>query len=123
MALVRHDFDLVAGQRFPVTGDGGTIALRDSTGALIDLTGYTARLKAREYPGATTALVTLIDGFGIALGGVLGTVNISFTAVQTSAMGDGVFPYDMLLIPGTGETDAFVFLAGFLRVEPMMARA
>ncbi len=120
--LVPHDFRLVAGQKFPVTGDAGSFAIADGNGVPMNLTGYSATLKAREYPDALTALITLTSGSGITLGGTAGTVLITFTAVQTAAIGPGVFPYDLLLIPPSAG-DAFVLLGGFLRVDQLISRA
>jgi hypothetical protein len=122
VAIAPHNFRLVAGQRFPVSDDAGTFTYEDANG-LVDLTGYTAKLKAREYPDATTSIVSLTNGAGITLGGVLGTIVVAFTAVQTAAMGEGVFPYDLVLIPPTGVADQFVFIAGFLNIDQMMSRA
>lgn len=122
MAIVRRDFILTSGQKFPVAGDAGSFTW-ESGGAVVDLTGYTALLKVRGYPDATTSLLSLTDGSGITLGGTAGTIDIAFTAVQTEALGPGFFPYDLVLTPSTGAADAVVFLSGYLRIEQLMSRS
>jgi hypothetical protein len=61
--------------------------LRDSAGALINLTGYTARLQVRENYAAAAALLDLTtENGGIALGGAGGTVSLLITAAQLAAI-------------------------------------
>lgn len=63
---------------------------RDSAGDAVDLTGYSARMSIKEsYEGATEAYLSSgadADGGSIALGGAAGTVTLSMTAAQTSAL-------------------------------------
>ena len=63
---------------------------RDSAGAAVNLTGYTARMSIRDcYGGALLAyLSTGADAAGgtITLGGSAGTVTIAMTATQTDAL-------------------------------------
>ncbi len=87
----------------------------------MDLTGYTATLKARSYQEAGTAILELDEGDGITLGGAAGTIEIEISAARTAAMGAGVFPYDLLLTPSGGE--AFVFMKGHIHIEQVMSRA
>lgn len=65
---------------------------KDSAGAAVNLTGYTARMSLRTDYGAGQAsyLSTGADADGgtIALGGALGTVTLSMTAAQTAALLD-----------------------------------
>lgn len=61
--------------------------LRDSAGALINLTGYTARLQVRANYSAEVALIDLTsENGGIALGGAAGTVALLITAAQLAAL-------------------------------------
>ena len=64
----------------------------DSTGSAIDLTGYTARMSVKtNFTGSTEAYLSTgadADGGIISLGGVVGTVTLSMTAAQTTALTD-----------------------------------
>lgn len=49
-----------------------------------DLTSFTARLQVRlKHNSADPALLSVTNGSGITLGGVLGTIVVAFTAAQT----------------------------------------
>lgn len=65
---------------------------RDSAGAAVNLTGYTARMSIAEYFGgpALAYLSTGSDAAGgtITLGGSAGTVTLAMTAAQTDALAD-----------------------------------
>lgn len=67
---------------------------RDSAGAAVDLTGYTARMAIKAgYSGSAAAyLSTGADAAGgtIVLGGAAGTVTLSMTAAQSAALAHGV---------------------------------
>ncbi len=119
MAILYRDIYADAGCVWPGPNDAGEIEWA-TDGVLVDLTGYTASLKARAYPDASTALIELDEGDGITLGGVAGTIEIEISAARTTAMGAGVFPYDLMLTPLGG--DAFVFMRGHIYVEQTMAR-
>jgi hypothetical protein len=94
---------------------------KDSAGAAVNLTGYTARMAIKNRIGgalfAYLSTGTDASGGSIALGGVLGTVTLSMTASQTTAVGyilpdlrlvaRGLRPiltlaYDLELISGAG---------------------
>jgi hypothetical protein len=58
---------------------------KDGTGALVNLTGYTAVLQIRNM--STRALVRqLTQASGLTLGGVAGTITWTLTATQTTAL-------------------------------------
>ena len=65
---------------------------KDAAGALIDLTGYTARMAVRPTLNSSLAayLSTGSDAVNgsIALGGVAGTVTLSMTAADSAKMAD-----------------------------------
>ena len=75
---------------------------KDSSGSLLNLTGYTARMMARSsIDGATPFLTLTTENGGIALGGVAGTITLSMSAAATSALSQsGV--YDLELISAGG---------------------
>ncbi len=120
MTICHPSFVLHVGRNFPVTDDicrftweeGATQA----TATAVDLTGYVAELTVRAYPTAPTVLLTLTDASGITLGGVAGTIDVAFTAAQATALGVGVFPYQLLLTPPSGPADAFYFAEDYITV-------
>ena len=60
---------------------------KDSAGALVDLTGYAARLQVRESYASETVLLDLTtENGGITLGGVAGTIAPLATATQMAAL-------------------------------------
>jgi hypothetical protein len=64
--------------------------------APVDLTGYSARMTVRSGYGASSevALATgSTDAGTISLGGALGTVTLSMTAAQSSALGGNLLAY------------------------------
>lgn len=63
--------------------------------AAVNLTGYTARLQARESVADTTPALSLTLGSGITLGGSAGTVTLTRTPTQTSAIPAGRYYYDL----------------------------
>lgn len=78
------------------------VTLYDANSALIDLTGYSARLQARRDITDATAVFTLSSTDGsIVLGGAAGTITLKLTAATTAAMTidyDGEFwVHDLLL--------------------------
>jgi hypothetical protein len=68
--------------------------------AAVNLTGYTARLKARSTVGSRTiptmSLTSAVGG-NITLGGVAGTITISLSATETTALNPGKYTYDLEL--------------------------
>ena len=65
----------------------------------VNLTGYTARLQARvDVEDIETVLTLTTANGGITLGGVLGTISLDQTAVQTTLLPSGTYVYDLELI-------------------------
>jgi hypothetical protein len=70
------------------------------SGTAVNLTGYTARLKARSTVGSRTVpsmSLTSSTGGGITLGGSAGTITISLSATETTALNPGKYTYDLEL--------------------------
>jgi len=90
------------------------ITWKDSTGALVNLTGYTAKLQLRD-----TVSGTVIDDFtestGLALGGAAGTITWTVTATETTALPVGSLAYDLRLTSGTSVVT--YLLAGHVAVQ------
>jgi len=73
---------------------------RDSAGALVDLTNYTARMKAKDGTGAIVISLTQTDG--IALGGAAGTIVITRSATLTAGYTFTRGAYDLELVSAAG---------------------
>lgn len=68
--------------------------------AAVNLTGYTARLKARSTVSSRTipsVSLTSAAGGNISLGGAAGTITISLSATETAALNPGKYTYDLEL--------------------------
>jgi hypothetical protein len=128
--IVSCDLLLHQGVKYPAPEDVARFTWRSGTPdpvtgdpPLVDLTGYTAKLQVRPFVDSTDVLLSLTSGAGITLGGVAGTIDLAVTAIQTAAIGRGVYPYDLVLIPGGVAANQFVYASGFVRVEPLISRS
>ena len=87
-------------------------AKKDSAGAAVDLTGYTARLAIRDRVGGTLQAYLSTgadaDGGTITLGGAAGTVALAMTATQSAD-----------LASSTVELEAALFGYGVKNVGPV----
>jgi hypothetical protein len=112
----RYNLEINQGATFSLTA-----TWKDSTGAAINLTGYTARLQVRENYASTTTIVSLTSSSGITLGGAAGTVTIIITASATSAL---IAPwagvYDLELVDASGVVTRL--LEGAATVSPEVTR-
>lgn len=78
---------------------------RDSNDALINLTGYTARMQVRTiYESTTIELSLTTENDRITLGGAAGTISLSVSATDMSAMEIRSFVYDLELVSGSTVT-------------------
>lgn len=97
MAAGRYSFTIEQGATFT-----RTITWRDSADALVNLTGYTARMKIKDAAGTVIEELTTENG-AITLGGSAGTVALLLTAIETGALaatdGDALV-YDLELVSG-----------------------
>tara|TARA_R110001599_G_scaffold89005_1_gene236073 strand:- start:399 stop:749 length:351 start_codon:yes stop_codon:yes gene_type:complete len=98
MSAGYHHFVIEQGATF-----SQVLTLKDSSGSLINLTGYaSAEMDLRKNPESSAAVVTLTTGnSGITLGGTAGTVTLTISAADTADLtaGDGV--YDLELVSGS----------------------
>jgi hypothetical protein len=79
------------------------IRYKDENEALINLTGYTARMHIRETIDSSTTIVTLTtENGGITLGGVAGTIILTISAADTAAITQNTGVYDLEIISGGG---------------------
>jgi hypothetical protein len=74
---------------------------RDSNDALIDLTGYTARMQVRaDYASSTVVLSLTTENGKITLGGVLGTITLLVSASEMADVAGSGFVYDLEMVNG-----------------------
>lgn len=114
MTAGKYDITIEQGATYDVT-----LTWRDSSNALVNLTGYSARLMARESVDSTTTLISITDGAGITLGGAAGTIRILLSAATTAALGlSGV--YDLEMVSGAGVVTRLV--EGFVILNKEVTR-
>ena len=108
-------------------GSAFTLSLRYKTaaGALVDLSGYTARMQVRESFDSATPLLafTSSPGGGITLGGSLGTIDVEASDEATAAIATRLTlwaVYDLELVPPDGK--AFRLIQGQAEIRPEVTR-
>ena len=72
--------------------------------APIDITGYTAKMQMRSYPNDPTAVLTLTTDEGITIDGPTGTITLHATPIQTGAINQGPYDYDIEIYQGSSTT-------------------
>ena len=76
---------------------------KDSAGAAINLTGYTASMQFRLTVSSTTSALTLTSSSGIVITGATGNLAIHATAAQTAALEDSAkYDYDLEITSPSG---------------------
>ena len=100
MAAGYHHFIIEQGATFRQI-----LTLKDSSGTLINLTGYpSAEMDLRKNQDDSSEVITLTTGNSrITLGGSAGTINLEISATDTAALsvGDGV--YDLELVDSSNK--------------------
>lgn len=96
-----------------------SMTYQDANGSAIDLTGYEARMQARESYGAAVPVLSLTDGSGITLGGTAGTINVNVAATATTEINAAQYVYDLELI---SESVVTRLIQGTLIVTPEVTR-
>jgi hypothetical protein len=92
----KYDITIYQGATYDVT-----FTWKDESDTEVNLTGYSARLKARESIDSSSAFISLTSGSGITLGGTAGTIRVLISATDTAALTQsGV--YDLELESGAG---------------------
>lgn len=103
-ATFRHKFTWQDGKKRPV-----------------DLTGYTARLQARESIESAAAIINLTtENGGIVLGGTTGTITLHLSAAATAAIMIKKLVYDLELVAPNG--DVIRLVGGTISVSPEVTR-
>lgn len=111
----RYDLAIDAGATYT-----DVVTFRDSAGALVNLTGYTAAMKIRPTVESSTVSLSLTHASGLTLGGVAGTVTITISAAQTTALDSGTFVYDLKVTSAGGVATRLV--EGTVTVSPDVSR-
>jgi len=97
-----------------------TVTYTDSTGAPINLTGYTAAMQVRQQYNSTDAELTLTSpSGGIVITPLTGVIVITMTATQTALLEEGFYVYDVELTLGTFKDR---MMQGQLTVAPEVTR-
>lgn len=98
-----------------------TFVWKDPSNNPINLAGYTARMMVRTHIDATAPFITLTtENGGIALGGSAGTVVLSMTAAQTTAVTESIGVYDLELVATGGAVTRF--LQGIVTISREITR-
>lgn len=72
------------------------VTYADPSGTPIDISDYTAKMQMRVDPNSPTAVLTLsTDDASIVINGPLGEVSLHATALQTGAIDEGPYVYDI----------------------------
>lgn len=93
-----------SGTAFTITNPAtGTYISGGLATSAVNVTGYTAKLQLRSLPSDPTAALTLTSAAGeISVGGVNGQFDVHATAVQTAAIDEGTYYYDIEITSGSG---------------------
>lgn len=105
----KYDFTIYRGCDFQ-----RVFTYKDSSGALVNLTGYTANFIARPSQNYGADALSLSVGSGITLGGAAGTITILISDAQTTALNDDELVYSLKLTSGS---ITFPLLAGKINVS------
>ena len=94
-----------------------TVTVNDSNGSALDLTGYTALAMIRKTYQSSTA-TTFTSAFVSPR--TTGQITISLTDVQTAALEDGRYVYDLVITDSSGIKTRVV--EGIATVRPSVSR-
>lgn len=87
----------------------------------IDVTGYTAKLQARETAASASAMVTFQSpSSGIVVGTTDGKFTISMSAANTAALTPGVGIYDFEITTAGGSV--YLVMSGKFKIEAEVTR-
>lgn len=117
MTAATHDIIIEQGSVFTLN-----LVYKDSLGAPVNLTGYSARMQVRHKFSSTTPVLSLVSPTDITLGGALGTIVAKATASMTQGLGIKVGVYDLELVPPSGAGDAFRLVEGSVTITPEVTR-
>lgn len=83
--------------------DDALIAIWSSGGAVVNLTGYSAKMQVKLSKNTAAALATFTTADGsIIIDGVNGKVTVPITAAMAASLNPGDYYYDLQLTAGSG---------------------
>lgn len=98
MAAGQHDILIEPGANFQLS-----LVYKDSAGALVNLTGYTARMQVRPTKDSDTVLMSATTANGtITMGGTAGTITVDVPAADTLGVEGLKGVYDLLITSPAG---------------------
>jgi hypothetical protein len=85
------------------------ITYKDSAGALVNLTSYTARMQIRVAVETATFILELTTANGgITLGGALGTISLLVSAAVMSSIAAATYVYDLEIVSPSGKVTRLI---------------
>lgn len=116
MAAATHNITIEQGATFRLD-----LLWKDSTGAPVNLSGYSARMQVRQKITDTAKLLDLSTGNGaITLGGAAGTISVVAAATATDDITAKQGVYDLELESGSGVVTRLV--QGCVTISPEVTR-
>jgi hypothetical protein len=120
-------------ETFNLTIDQGAkliwyVGYDDSNGDLVDLTGYTAKMQARQKASSSTTILDLSsDDDDIDLGeftseGETYNIRVTVDAADTAALPTTKGVYDLEVYPAGVTADAIRVVGGLLTISPEVTR-
>lgn len=97
MSFITKNFNVDQGSTFTFS-----IIWKDGSDAPIDVTGYSAKMQARDSQGGKILAFTLTHTDGIVVGGSNGTISVTISPDRTNKL---IFPktfYDILITSPSG---------------------
>lgn len=76
---------------------------KNSDGSPVDLTGFSARMMARETLDSQAFLTLTTANGGITLGGTAGTILLTLNPADSAAISASAGVYDLELVSGSGD--------------------
>ena len=95
-----------------------TVTVTDSSGAALDLTGYTAAAQIRKTYESSSATVSFTVAF--ASDRTTGQLDLTLTGAQTAAVTQGRYVYDVLITSGAGALTRVV--EGITTINPRVTQ-
>ena len=86
----------------------------------VDLTGCTAVGQARESQSSETVAITFISPSSIVLGGTTGSIKLKLTPIETLAIPEGNYVYDILIVFPDGTKKPLI--EGIIKVESSVTK-
>ena len=85
------------------------ITYKDSTGTLVNLTSYTARMQVRVAVETASFILELTtSNGGITLGGAAGTITLLVSATAMSAIPAATYVYDLEIVAPSGKVTRLI---------------